>query len=86
MKWKRTCREVFQDQLKLHILFWGIAVGRFKCEKSGDHQQKEFFINNAVKAQEESSGPTETACTFGGNFYCGKKVSPSRKEGIFSES
>ena len=42
---------VFRDQLKLDILFFGIVVGRFKCDKWGDHQKKKLFINNAVKAQ-----------------------------------
>ena len=40
MKWKRRSMEVFQDQLKLHILFFGIAVGRVKWKKWGDHQKK----------------------------------------------
>ena len=51
MKLKRTCREVFHDQLKLHLLFLGIVVGRFKWEKWGDHQKKKLFINNAFEAQ-----------------------------------
>ena len=47
MKWKRMCGEVFQNQLKLDILFLGIVVGKFKSEKRSDHQKKKFFINNA---------------------------------------
>ena len=33
IKWKRSCEEVFQDPLRLHILFLGIVDGRFKCGK-----------------------------------------------------
>ena len=53
MKYKRTCREVFQDQFKLKIRFWGIVVGKFKFKKWGDHQKKKIFIliNNAGEAQ-----------------------------------
>ena len=53
MKHKRTCREVFQDQFKLKIRFWGIVVGKFKFKKWGDHQKKKIFIliNNAGEAQ-----------------------------------
>ena len=36
VKLKRLCEEVFQDPLRLHILFGGIVVGRFKCGKKGE--------------------------------------------------
>ena len=47
-------------------------------EKWGYHQEKKFFIDNAVQDlilfKEGHSGPIETACTFGGgSFGVGKK-------------
>ena len=29
--------------------FGGIAVGRFKCGKMDDHQNKKFFMNNLMR-------------------------------------
>ena len=36
IKWKRPCREVFQNPLRLHILLGASVVGRFKCGGESD--------------------------------------------------
>ena len=54
MKRKRSCREVFQDPLKLRILFWGVLLRVSNACKWGDHRKKkslrlysiDFFLLN----------------------------------------
>ena len=36
--------------VKLHILFSGIVVGRFKYGKMCDHKMDKLFANNSVEA------------------------------------
>ena len=91
MKWKRECWDVFQHELKLHILFLGILVGKFKCEKWGDHQKRKFFINNVgevrISFKEHHQGLIRLHAHLGGTSFLGRsEVSLSPKEGIFSEA
>ena len=87
MKWKRPCVEVFQDPLKLHIPFWRIVDGRFKCEKWADHQKKKLFINNAVETlipfKEDHQGLMRLHVYLGEDFYCGKNVLRFPEEEFF---
>ena len=57
MKRKRSCREVFQDPLKLRILFWGVLLRVSNAGKWGDHRKKkslrlysiDFFLLNRMR-------------------------------------
>ena len=67
MKWKRPCREIFQDPSKLYIF---LLLEGTNAAKRGDHQKK-FFINNAVEAlipfkEEDRQGFLRLHVPFGG--------------------
>lgn len=57
MKRKRSCRGVFQDPLKLRILFWGVLLRVSNAGKWGDHRKKkslrlysiDFFLLNWMR-------------------------------------
>ena len=46
-KWKRPCREIFQDQLRLNILFWEDICWEVQIWKKSDLKT---WINNAIEA------------------------------------
>ena len=43
MKWKRTSREVFQHQLKLHTLFLGFLLGGSKAKNKVTIKRRNYL-------------------------------------------